>query len=57
MSAHDQDGFLPRPPQEMTFLTHGTEENNRRRARMRDGAERIAGALIMRGGPVSMPWV
>jgi len=25
MSAHDQDGFLPRPPQEMTFLTQGTD--------------------------------
>ncbi len=23
MSAHDQDGFLPRPPHEMTFLTRG----------------------------------
>ncbi len=57
MSSHDQNGFVPRPPQEMTFLTQGTEENNRMRARMRDGATRITGALIMRGGPVSMPWV
>lgn len=57
MSSGDQDGLLPQPPQEITFLTHGTEENNRRRARLRDGAERIAGALIMRGGPVSTPWV